>query len=341
MNNQIKKVAFITGSCGFIGFHLARFLLSNDWQVVGLDALTDYYDINLKRARQKILCENPNFINFEGLIQDDKLLNKIYLNYEPNIVVHLAAQAGVRYSIENPMSYVESNLLGTFQILEIARKYKPDHLLIASTSTVYGSNKDYPFNENQKCDTPISFYAATKISNEAMAHSYSHLYNIPITIFRFFTIYGPWGRPDMALFKFTKNILSNKPIDIYNHGNMSRDFTYIDDLVKAIYLLISKEPQQVNNRYIEIKNDSISSVAPYRVVNIGNSQPVKLMDYIKQLENTLGKVAQKNFLGMQYGDLKETHSDIELLKSLTGFQPNTSLTSGIKEFIKWYQLYYS
>tara|TARA_A100001015_G_scaffold309090_1_gene407887 strand:- start:513 stop:1139 length:627 start_codon:yes stop_codon:yes gene_type:complete len=207
MNNQKKKVAFITGSSGFIGFHLASFLLSNDWTVAGLDGLTDYYDVNLKKARQKLLCKNSKFYNYEGFIQDTKLLNEICLNHKPNIIVHLAAQAGVRYSIQNPKSYVESNLLGTFEILEIARKYKLDHLLMASTSSVYGNNQNYPLHEKHKCDTPISFYAATKISNEVMAHSYSHLYEIPITMFRFFTVYGPWGRPDMALFKFTRNIL--------------------------------------------------------------------------------------------------------------------------------------
>ena len=340
MNNQIKKVVFISGACGFIGFHLARFLLSNDWQVVGLDALTDYYDINLKKARQKLLCENTNFINYEGLIQDAKLLNEIFFNHKPNIVVHLAAQAGVRYSIENPMSYVESNLIGTFHVLEIARKYKPDHLLMASTSSVYGSNKDYPLHENQKCDTPMSFYAATKLSNEAMAHSYSHLYEIPITMLRFFTVYGPWGRPDMALFKFTRNILLDKPIDIYNRGNMLRDFTYIADLVKSVYLLISKEPKKVMERKDIIKNDNISAVAPFRVVNIGNSTPINLLDFIKELEIILGKHARKNFLSMQDGDIKKTHSDTNFLRALTGFEPKTDINEGISQFVKWYKNYY-
>ena len=339
MNNQ-KKVTFITGSSGFVGFHLANFFLSNDWQVVGLDALTDYYDVNLKKARQKLLCENSHFHNYEGLIQDVKLLNEIFLNHKPNVIVHLAAQAGVRYSIENPMSYVESNLVGTFQTLEIARKYKPDHLLMASTSSVYGSNKDYPLHENQKCNTPISFYAATKLSNEAMAHSYSHLYKIPITMFRFFTVYGPWGRPDMAYFKFTKSILLGKPIDIYNEGDMYRDFTYVEDLVKAIFLLTSKEPKKNNERKHIIKNDNISAVAPFRVVNIGNSSPINLLDFIKKLENILGQDAQKNFLSMQDGDVKKTHSDINLLRDLTGFEPKTNIHEGITQFIKWYKSYY-
>ena len=340
MNNREKKIAFITGSSGFVGFHLSRLFLSNNWVVIGLDALTDYYDINLKKARQKLLCENPNFFNYEGLIQDAKLLDKIYLNHKPNIVIHLAAQAGVRYSIENPMSYVESNLLGTFQILEIARKYKLEHLLMASTSSVYGNNKNFPFHENQKTNTPISFYASTKISNEAMAHSYSHLYKIPLTVFRFFTVYGPWGRPDMALFKFTKNILLGEPIDVYNKGNMFRDFTYIDDLVKAIFLLTSKKPTNINERKEVLRGDSISAVAPFRVVNIGNSNPINLMDFIKKLENILGKEAKLNFLRMQDGDVQKTHSDIKLLKALTGFEPKTNIHDGVSKFVKWYKSYY-
>ena len=307
---------------------------------MGLDALTDYYDVNLKKIRQKILCENPNFYNYEGFIQDSKLLNKICLDHKPKIIVHLAAQAGVRYSTENPMSYVETNLVGTFHILEIAKKYKPDHLLMASTSSVYGSNTDHPLHENQNCDRPLSFYAATKKSNETMAHSYSHLYDIPVTIFRFFTVYGPWGRPDMALFKFTKNIISDKPIEIYNQGNMIRDFTYVTDLIKAIYLLSSKVPEKANKRIEIIKNDSISEVAPFRIVNIGNSKPINLMDFIKELENILGKEAKKIFLSMQDGDVYKTHSNIDLLKAITGFEPETNIREGIYSFVKWYKSYY-
>jgi len=294
----------------------------------------------LKKNRNKLLSENPNFVSYKGLVQDQKLLNKIYLNHKPKIIIHLAAQAGVRYSIENPISYVEANLIGTFHILEMARECKPDHLLLASTSSVYGSNKNMPLNENQKCDSPMSFYAATKKSNEAMAHSYSHLYNIPTTIFRFFTVYGPWGRPDMALFKFTKKILSHEPIDVYNKGDMVRDFTYINDLVKAIFLLVPKTPLNPDKRKDVIKNDSISASAPFRLVNIGNSRPVKLLDYIETLEKVLGKVAKKNYLGMQDGDVYKTHSDIKLLETLTGFSPQTSLHKGISEFVKWYKSYY-
>ena len=301
--------------------------------------MTDYYDINLKKSRLKLLKENYEFISYIGLIQDKKILNEIFLKYNPKIIIHLAAQAGVRYSIENPISYVESNLVGTFHLLEIAREFRPTHLLMASTSSVYGNNKDIPFQENQKCDSQISFYAATKKSNESMAHSYSHLYNIPITIFRFFTVYGPWGRPDMALFKFTKNILLDKPIEVYNEGNMYRDFTFINDLVTAVYLLTQK-PLNQDLRKETFKNDSISDIAPFRIVNIGNSQVVKLIDFITELEFVLGKKAKKNFLEMQNGDVYKTHSNIELLEAITGFRPKTSLRDGITAFVKWYKSYY-
>ena len=290
----------------------------------------------IRRKNEKDL--NFKFFNID--ISNSDLLSNLFADLNPNIVINLAAQAGVRYSIENPISYVESNLIGTFHILEMARKYKPDHLLMASTSSVYGSNKDVPLHETQKCDTQMSFYAATKKSNEAMAHSYSHLYDIPTTMFRFFTVYGPWGRPDMALFKFTKNILSGKSIEIYNSGNMVRDFTYIDDLVNAIFLLTSKIPPKANKRRGVLKNDSISDVAPFRIVNIGNSQPINLLDYVRELEYVLGKVAKKKFLGMQDGDIHKTHSNINLLKALTGFEPKTNMREGITRFVKWYRSYY-
>ncbi len=303
--------------------------------------MTNYYDVKLKKDRLRLLLKYSNFHYYEGLIQDPNLLYKIFSKHKPKIIIHLAAQAGVRYSIENPISYVESNLIGTFHILEIAKKFKPDHLLLASTSSVYGSNEEMPFYENQKCDTPVSFYAATKKSNEVMAHSYSHLYEIPTTIFRFFTVYGPWGRPDMALFKFTKNILLDKPIDVFNKGNMVRDFTYIDDLVKAIFLLTSNAPQRASNSKVNSELDSVSDIAPFRIVNIGNSQPVKILDFIGELERILGKVAKKRLLGMQDGDIYKTHSNIDLLEALTGFRPRTNLYDGIFEFVKWYRTYYS
>ncbi len=330
----------VTGSAGFVGFHTCQTFLLNRWKVIGLDAITAYYDVNLKKDRHKILEQKCDFKSYEGFIQDQKLLEEIFLKHKPNIIIHLAAQAGVRYSIENPISYVESNLVGTFHILEIARKYKPQHLLIASTSSVYGSNKEMPLYENQKSDTPMSFYAATKKSNEVMAHSYSHLYDIPITMLRFFTVYGPWGRPDMALFKFTKNMLLGKPIEIYNKGKMFRDFTYISDLVMAIYLLALKSPLETQKNKETIENDSLSEVAPFRIVNIGNSHPVKLNDFIDALEEILSIKAKKHFLGMQDGDVYKTFSNISLLKNLTGFQPNTSFKFGIYEFIKWYKTYY-
>ncbi|MDA9816933.1 GDP-mannose 4,6-dehydratase [Alphaproteobacteria bacterium] len=330
----------VTGSAGFVGFHTCQIFLFNKWKVIGLDAITDYYDVNLKTDRHRILEENHDFKSYKGLLQDQKLLEEIFLIHKPNVIIHLAAQAGVRYSIENPISYVESNLVGTFHILEMARKYKPEHLLIASTSSVYGSNKEMPLNENQKSDTQMSFYAATKKSNEVMAHSYSHLYEIPVTIFRFFTVYGPWGRPDMALFKFTSNILSGKSIDVYNNGNMVRDFTYVSDLANAIYLLTDKIPLLPRNRDKEIKHDSISDVAPFRVVNIGNSKPINLLDFIVALEKILKIKAKKNFLDMQGGDIYKTHSDISLLEKLIGSQPKTNINEGITRFVKWYKSYY-
>ena len=337
---KITNTVLITGSAGFIGFHLAQTFLSKKWKVVGFDAMTNYYDVNLKKDRHKILEKNPNFFAYKGFLQDPIQLHETYQLHKPKTIIHLAGQAGVRYSIDNPMSYVESNLIGTFHILELARKYKLDHLLMASTSSVYGSNTDMPFHENQKSDTPMSFYAATKKSNEAMAHSYSHLYDTPITILRFFTVYGPWGRPDMALFKFTKNMLSGKPIDLYNKGNMVRDFTYISDLVRAIYLLTFKSPLETQKNKETIKNDSLSDVAPFRTVNIGNSHPVKLNDFIDLLEEILAIKAKKKFLGMQDGDVYKTLSNISLLKNLTGYEPNTPIKFGISEFIKWYKNYY-
>ena len=330
----------ITGSAGFIGFHLAQTFLSKNWKVIGFDAMTDYYDVNLKKNRNCILEKNPKFLAYKGLLQNPKSLNEIYERHKPNIIIHLAAQAGVRYSIDNPISYVEANLIGTFNILELARKYKPDHLLMASTSSIYGSNKEMPLHENQKSDTPMSFYAATKKSNEAMAHSYSHLYDIPTTMFRFFTVYGPWGRPDMALFKFTKNILSGKPIDVYNDGNMFRDFTYISDLVRAIYLLTFKNPLKVYKNKEIIKNDSLSDVAPFRIVNIGNSVPINLLDFIAELEKVLNVRAKKNFLAMQSGDIYKTHSNTSLLENLIGCQPKTPIYEGLTKFVEWYKSYF-
>jgi len=327
----------ITGTAGFIGFHLAKLLLKQGFKVHGYDGMTDYYDINLKYARHKILQNNSNFAATEGMLEDNERLDEIAYKFQPDTIIHLAAQAGVRYSLENPRAYINSNIIGTFNVMEIARKYKVKHLLMASTSSVYGANTEMPFTETEKADTQLTIYAATKKSNESMAHSYAHLWKIPITMFRFFTVYGPWGRPDMALFKFVNGIVNNKPIDIYNNGEMYRDFTYVDDLVNGIKLLVNCIP---NNKKVS-ENDSLSIVAPFRIVNIGNSNKIKLIDFINVIEENLGKKAVKNFMPIQKGDVLATWSDTSVLKSLTGYSPNTNFKVGISRFIKWYSEYYN
>lgn len=335
----MKKI-LVTGSAGFIGFHISNLLLDNDFSVVGVDGITDYYDVKLKLARNEILRRKDNYKFYTGLIQDREFLGQVWENEKPDIVIHLAAQAGVRYSIENPQSYLESNIVGTFNILELAKTNRIKHILIASTSSVYGANPTMPFDELQPIASPMSFYAATKASIENISHSYSHIYNLPTTIFRFFTVYGPWGRPDMALFKFTDAIINNQPIDVYNFGKMKRDFTFIDDLVEAIFRLINVTPSNQTREDLKIKNDSLSSVAPWRVVNIGNAEAIDLMAYIKQLEYCLGKKADMNFLNIQQGDVPMTLASNTLLKQLTGFQPSTSTEVGIKKFVSWYKDYY-
>ncbi len=339
MNSKEKKV-LVTGTAGFIGFHLAKFLLEKGWDVLGFDGITNYYDVELKKARNKILSNFSNFKNIIGQLEDKDLLNDCTLEFNPKIVIHLAAQAGVRYSIEKPRSYIDSNIIGTFNLLEIIKNLNLNHFLMASTSSVYGANEILPFVENQKTDHQISFYAVTKKSNELMTHSYAHMYRFPVTMFRFFTVYGPWGRPDMALFKFTKNILENKPIDVYNNGKMKRDFTYVDDIVKSIYLLIDTPPKinSLNENFYP--NDTLSKVSPWRVVNIGNTKPVDLMDYINAIEKELNIVSKKNFLPLQPGDVPETFSNVDLLERLTGFKPNTDINFGVRKFIEWYKSYY-
>ena len=331
---------FVTGTAGFIGFHLAKSLLNNGFNVHGYDGITDYYDVNLKHARHNILLKNSNFSATNGMLEDNKKLNSLTDDFNPDIIVHLAAQAGVRYSLENPRAYIDANIIGTFNVMEVARKLKVKHLLIASTSSVYGANFKMPFIETEKADTQLTIYAATKKANESMAHSYSHLWKIPTTIFRFFTVYGPWGRPDMALFKFVAGILNDKPIDIYNQGDMYRDFTYVDDLIRGISLLIDTIPKSSGDKKIS-KDDSLSPVAPYRVVNIGNSNKVNLLDFIDAIEEILGKRAIRNYMPIQKGDVTETWADTSLLKNLTNYSPQTNFKDGIARFIEWYRQYYN
>ncbi len=331
------KRAFVTGSAGFIGFHISKKLLDEGWHVMGIDALTDYYDVSLKLARNAMLCRFPNYKFKKFLLEDFELLVKIVTEYNPTVVFHMAAQAGVRYSIENPRIYAETNFTGTFNLLEAIKNLNIEHFLLASSSSVYGSNQKMPYNENDICDNPMSIYAATKKATETISHSYSHLYSIPITCFRFFTVYGPWGRPDMALFKFTKAILEDETIDIFNNGDMSRDFTYIGDLIEALYRLINCKPNKVEMKGKKHRNETLSPVAPWRVINIGSSNPVNILNFIEALERCLGKKAKKNFSAIQPGEVIHTFADNNLLKSLTGYQANTDINVGIMSFITWYK----
>jgi UDP-glucuronate 4-epimerase len=332
---------FITGTSGFIGFHLAKLLLAEGHIVHGYDGLTDYYDVNLKLERTKILDVYDTFSKTQGMLENNELLTETAAKFGPHVIVHLAAQAGVRYSLENPRAYIESNIIGTFNVMEVARSLNVKHLLMASTSSVYGANKVMPFDELQKTDTPLTIYAATKKANESMGHSYAHLWNLPVTMFRFFTVYGPWGRPDMALFKFTAAMLKDEPIDIYNFGDMYRDFTYVEDLVRAIRLLIDTPPSQDEEMEAIPKNDNRSSVAPFRVVNIGNSDKVRLLDFIEAVENELGIKAHRNMMPMQMGDVPATWANADLLHDLTGYKPETNYKEGVRKFIGWYKEYYN
>jgi UDP-glucuronate 4-epimerase len=330
----------VTGASGFIGFHLVQQLIKQGHDVVGIDNLNDYYDVNLKLARLAILATSPSF-NFIKLdITDRQGIAKLFKQEKFNQVIHLAAQAGVRYSIINPFVYADANLIGHLSILEGCRNNQVQHLVYASSSSVYGLNSKTPFSTQDAVDHPLSLYAATKKSNELMAHSYSHLYQVPTTGLRFFTVYGPWGRPDMALFKFTKAILQGNAIDVYNHGDMSRDFTYIDDIVEGV-MRIKDVPPQINDAWSLATNSAPSSSAPYKVFNIGNGNPVRLMRFIQSLEQALGKKAAINFMPMQPGDIYQTYADVEDLFSAIGYRPKTSVNSGVEQFVDWYKNYYN
>lgn len=341
MVNKRHRTALVTGAAGFIGYHISKKLLDEGWRVVGLDCMSDYYDVALKERRETMLLQSASYRSIHEKIETPEILMAVFEQEKPDVVIHLAAQAGVRYSIENPRAYLESNINGTFELLEAARIHPPKHMLLASTSSAYGANEEMPYKETAKADHQISFYAATKKSTENIAHSYAHLFALPITMFRFFTVYGPWGRPDMALFKFTKAILNGEPIDVYNHGDMSRDFTYIDDLINGIHLLLDEIPKCSNsNKNNYDKLDSKSNVAPFRVVNLGNSKPAQLLDFITAIEKSIGMNAVKNFMPMQAGDVQMTWADTKLLETLTGYKPTTTISVGVQNFVDWYREYY-
>lgn len=329
----------VTGACGFIGFHLSQHLIKHDHTVIGVDNLNDYYEVSLKEDRLKLLTEHQNFIFHKTDLKVKENLDYIFDHHRPEIVINLAAQAGVRYSITNPYAYVDSNLIGFMNVLEACRNFPVKHLIYASSSSVYGGNKVTPFSTNHNVDHPVSLYAATKKSNELMAHVYSHLYRIPTTGLRFFTVYGPWGRPDMAYFSFTKDILNGNPIKVFNHGMMERDFTYIDDIVEGIIRLIDKVPVAKED-WDESADDLSSSFAPYKIYNIGNNNPVHLKDFISTLETLLNKEAIKEYKEMQPGDVLKTYADISDLESEIEFRPHTTIEVGLSKFVAWYKSYY-
>ncbi len=326
----------ITGTAGFIGFALARRLIAEGHAVTGFDGFTPYYDVTLKQARHALLKQSSLFRERVGMLEDMAALEAAAVD-RPDVIIHLAAQAGVRYSLENPRAYVEANMVGGYNMLELARKAQPRHYLFASTSSVYGSNTDMPFAETDRADHPLTFYAATKKAGEDMAHAYAHLWKIPTTAFRFFTVYGPWGRPDMAYFKFVAAALAGQPIDVFGHGRMQRDFTYVDDLIEGVRRLIDRPPvegEPVGER------DSLAPAAPYRVVNIAGGAPVGLLDYIDAIQTALGVPVKRNLLPMQKGDVVATFADADLLEALTGYRPSTSVQEGMGRFVEWYKAYY-
>lgn len=335
MSNRV----LVTGAAGFIGFHLSKRLLDQGNDVLGYDCLNDYYDVALKRARLEILNKYHNFKFVQAKLEDERVLDDTFASFCPDYVVNLAAQAGVRYSIQNPKEYIDANIVGFLNILEACRNHPVKHLLFASSSSVYGGNTKLPFSTSDNVDHPVSLYAATKKSNELMAHTYSHLYGIPSTGLRFFTVYGPWGRPDMALFLFTKAILNGEPIQVYNYGKMRRDFTYIDDIVEGIIRLLDHVPEGKAKWDSHVNNPS-ESFAPYKIYNIGNNNPVELERYIDVLEKELGHPAIKKYLPLQPGDVPETYADTSDLKNAVDFVPKTTVEEGIHQFVKWYQEYY-
>jgi UDP-glucuronate 4-epimerase len=337
--NSDKTTWLITGAAGFIGMHTCLKLLARGEKVIGLDNINDYYDVNLKKDRLSILKRDDNFEFVLCDIKNFIEVSRLFKRFQPSKVIHLAAQAGVRYSIMNPHAYIESNINGFTNILECCRHFQVKHLVYASSSSVYGLNSRLPFTENQNVDHPVSLYAATKKSNELMAHTYSHLFDIPTTGLRFFTVYGPWGRPDMALFLFTKAMLAGKTIDVFNHGNMVRDFTYVDDIVEAV-IRVADKPASVNLDFDHKNPEPSTSSAPYKVFNIGNNSPVPLLHYINSLEKALGIEANKNFLPIQPGDVPATASDTNKLNSWIGYKPSTSVELGVNKFVEWYLNYY-
>lgn len=336
----MSQKILVTGVGGFIGFHLTNLLLDKGYEVIGIDNLNTYYEPKLKEGRLKILQQRQEFKFYNIDIKDKNDVDELFKRHKPQYVVNLAAQAGVRYSLENPYAYVDSNLIGFINILEACRHHPVKHLLYASSSSVYGGNKVAPFSTEHQVDHPVSLYAATKKSNELMAHTYSHLYKIPTTGLRFFTVYGPWGRPDMAYFSFTQDILSGKEIKVFNHGNMERDFTYIDDIVEGIYRLLPIAPT-ANPDWDETKDKLSESFAPYKVYNIGNNQPVRLEDFISVLEDKLGKKARKKYMDMQPGDVVRTYADVSDLEEAINFKPKTSIEDGLGKFVEWYKDFYN
>ncbi|WP_310621210.1 NAD-dependent epimerase/dehydratase family protein [Flexibacterium corallicola] len=337
--NALKKV-FITGTAGFIGFHLAKRLLAEGYLVDGYDGMTHYYDVTLKQARVALLEKTNGYQHHTGMLEDKDTFDASVDACKPDIIIHLAAQAGVRYSLEHPDTYVSSNLEGTFHVMEAARRHTPKHLLVASTSSVYGGNEKMPFYETDATDHPLTIYAATKKATEAMTHSYSHLWKLPTTCCRFFTVYGPWGRPDMALFKFVKAIEEGSPIDVYGHGDMGRDFTYIDDIIEGIVRLMGTPPKAGQPLVNDEVRDTLSPVAPWRAVNIAGGQPYGLMQFIETIESCLNKKTQLNMLPMQKGDVPSTYASPELLQALTGFTPAISVEDGVAAFVDWYRQFY-